>query len=64
MIVGIIVVLQVVIIFVGGAVYSTTPIAADAWALSIVVGATALAVGALMRAVGKNVLKPVGNEVI
>ncbi len=63
-IVGIIVVLQVVIIFVGGAVFSTTPIAADAWALSIVVGATALAVGALIRAVGKNVLKPVGNEVI
>ena len=63
-IVAIIVVLQVVIIFIGGAVFSTTPLDADAWVLSIVIGATALGVGALIRVVGKNVLKPVGNEVI
>jgi Ca2+-transporting ATPase len=63
-IVAIIVLLQVGIIFVGGAVFSVTPINGDAWVLSIVLGATTLAVSAVIRTVGKSVLKPVGNVVI
>ncbi len=63
-IVAIIVVLQVVIIFIGGAVFSTTPIAADAWGVSILLGATTLVVAVIIRAIGKSVLKPIGNEVI
>jgi calcium-translocating P-type ATPase len=54
-IVGMIVVLQVVLIEFGGEVFSTVGLSAADWALSIAIGASALVVGAIVRAVGRAV---------
>jgi hypothetical protein len=50
---GIIVVLQVLIIQVGGAVFSTTPLTPGDWARSVLLGASVLPFAALVRLVGQ-----------
>jgi magnesium-transporting ATPase (P-type) len=52
-IIAIIAVSQVVIMFIGGAVFSIVPIEASAWAVSLVVGVCIIPVGFAIRALGR-----------
>jgi P-type Ca2+ transporter type 2C len=54
-IVAVIVVLQVLLIQFGGAVFSTVPLSLRDWLVSVGIGASALVVGALVRIVGRSV---------